>query len=411
MPTSKLPSRAAPLLSLVVAAAAHAATPTLQQPAASPDGHEVAFVTAGGIWTAPAAGGDAAPLVANLGEVLRPLYSPDGRRLAFASTKSGNADLYVLSFDTGELKRLTYDAGPDRLDAWSADGKFLYFSTGGHEVGSTSDVYRVPTDGGTPMPVVGEPYGGEFYAAPAPDGRTVAFCGGDGSAMPAQQWWRHGHAHIDCCSIWTTDGAAHPTYTRQTDDASKHLWPMWSPDGRTLYFMSDESGTENLYAQPFPTAATQPATRPAARRLTDFHDGRLLWPTISAGGKAIVFERDAGLWKLDLTTGVAGPIPIRLRGLLAASAPQRQTFARDASELAVSHDGRKVAVVVHGQVFAAPANPGPDAGPAFRVTHDRRHRVRRHLGQRRPPPGLRQHPRRGHGTSTCTTSPPRPRPG
>ncbi len=328
MPSSARPFRSlAPLTAILIAAAARAADPSvLQQPAASPDGREVAFVTAGAIWTVPAGGGDAAPLVANLGDVLRPLYSPDGRRLAFVSARAGNADLYVLSFDTGDLKRLTVDDSPDRLDAWSADGKYLYFSTGGHEVGNTPDVYRVAVDGGTPMPVVAEPYGSDFYAAPAPDGHTVAFCGG---GLASSQWWRHGHAHIDCCSIWTTDGAAKPTYTRQTDDASKHLWPMWSPDGKTLYFLSDEGGTENLYALPFATAATRPAaTLPAATRpatqLTHFRDGRLLWPTISADGRTIVFERDFGLWKVDdAPTGAAGPIadpPPRARRR--ASAPQ-----------------------------------------------------------------------------------------
>ena len=159
----------APLITLLLSAAAGAATPSvLQQPAASPDGTEVAFVTAGGIWTVPAAGGDATPLVANLGDVLRPLYSPDGRKLAFVSTKSGNGDIYVLSFDTGELKRLTYDDAPDRLDAWSPDGRFLYFSSGGREVGGTSDVYRIGVDGGTAMPIVAEPFGGYYYGAPSP---------------------------------------------------------------------------------------------------------------------------------------------------------------------------------------------------------------------------------------------------
>ena len=369
MLTLRLSRRSVPLLTLLLASVATAAVPSsLQQPAVSPDGREVAFVTAGGVWAVPVEGGDAHPLVANLGDVSRPRYSPDGRRLAFISNRTGAGDLYVLSFDTGELKRVTVDDAPDRLDAWSPDGKWLYFSTGGHEVGATSDVYRVPAEGGTPMPVVAEPYGGDFYAAPAPDGHTVAFSGG--GSMAAGQWWRHGHAHIDCCSIWTTDGRDKPTYTRLTDDGSKHLWPMWAPDGRTLYFMSDEGGTENLYALSTGSPATAVTTRPTPRRLTDFHDGRLLWPAISADGRAIVFERDFGLWKLDVPSGDVGPLPIRLRGVVAApAAPQRQTFTRDASDLAISHDGRKVAVIVHGQVFAGPTVAGDGSQPAFRVTH------------------------------------------
>ena len=52
----------------------------------------------------------------------RPLYSPDGRRLAFVSDRTGGGDIYVLTFATGELKRLTFDDGLDQLDAWSRDG-------------------------------------------------------------------------------------------------------------------------------------------------------------------------------------------------------------------------------------------------------------------------------------------------
>jgi tricorn protease len=364
MPMARLIRRTFPIAAVLLAAAARAAVPAcLQQPAVSPDGREVAFVAAGGIWTVPTAGGDARPLVANLGDVLRPRYSPDGKRIAFVSNRTGNGDLYVLTLDTGELKRVTVDESPDRLDDWSPDGRFLYYSTGGHEVGATSDIYRVAIDGGTPMPVVAEPYGGDFYAAPAPDGHTVAFCGG--GSMAAGQWWRHGHAHIDCCAIWTTgDGKA---FVRRTDDLSKHLWPMWSPDGHTLYCMSDADGNENLCAVPI----DQPTSRPTATQpLTRFHDGRLLWPTISADGSTIVFERDFGIWKLDVRSGTASPIDVRLRGVIATpAAPQRQTYTRDASELAVSHDGRKLAVVVRGQVFAAPTVPGDSPQPAFRVTH------------------------------------------
>ena len=371
----RMTRRSVPLSLLLLTAAARAAGPStvpasppvacLQQPAASPDGREVAFVTAGAIWTVPAAGGDARPLVADVGDVLRPLYSPDGRRLAFGSNKTGAGDLYVLTFDTGELKRVTVDESPDRLDAWAPDGRSLYYSTGGHEVGGTSDVYRVDVDGGTPMPVVAEPYGGDFYAAPSPDGHTVAFCGG---GLAASQWWRHGHSHIDCCAIWsTTDGHG---FVQLTTDDAKHLWPMWSPDARTLYYMADADGAENLYGRDYWNggATSAPAAPPTA--LTHFRDGRVLWPTISADGKTIVFERDFGIWKLDLTTGAVGPIAVRLRGVVAPPAvPVHLTLTRDASEMAVSHDGKKVAVVVHGQVFAGPVAAGETPAPAFRVTH------------------------------------------
>src|SRR5712691_3566467 len=108
-------------------AAAQPAPPKAQayftEPAISPDGAEIAFVSGGDIWTAPANGGEARLLVSNPANESRPLYSPDGRRLAFISTRTGNGDIYVLTLDTGDLKRITFDDSNDQLDAWSPDGK------------------------------------------------------------------------------------------------------------------------------------------------------------------------------------------------------------------------------------------------------------------------------------------------
>jgi Tol biopolymer transport system component/C-terminal processing protease CtpA/Prc len=336
--------------------------PSFAQPAVSPDGKEIAFASGGSIWTVPADGGDAHLLVTQSADVLRPLYSPDGKRLAFVSMATGNGDIYVVQLDTGALKRLTFDDANDRLDAWSADGRTIFYSTLGHNVGpGASDIYQINSKGGTPMPAVAEKYQNVFYSAPSPDGHTVAFCA---NGMAASQWWRHGHSHDDECEIWTSDGASH--FTRLTDFGAKNLWPSYSPNGRTLYFMSDRDGAENIWSLsivgPSANSADQPMPRPV--QLTHFHDGRVLWPVLSADGKTMVFERNLGIWKLDLASGKTSEVPIHLRGVVADPGVQHATLGRDISELAVSHDARKIAFVVHGQVFAAPAN----GGAAFRVT-------------------------------------------
>src|SRR5215469_15576609 len=81
----------------------------LSDPAISPDGAEIAFVAGGDIWTVPATGGEARILIAHPATESRPLYSPDGKYLAFTSTRTGNGDVYVLTLATGDLKRLTFD--------------------------------------------------------------------------------------------------------------------------------------------------------------------------------------------------------------------------------------------------------------------------------------------------------------
>src|SRR5262249_24270616 len=121
---------------------AAASQPYFTDPAISPDGSEIAFVSGGDIWTVAAGGGDAHLLVSHPATESRPIYSPDGRRLAFVSTRTGNGDIYVLTLETGDLKRLTFDDSIDLLDAWSADGRWIYFSSTSLDVG-TPDILPV----------------------------------------------------------------------------------------------------------------------------------------------------------------------------------------------------------------------------------------------------------------------------
>ena len=100
---------AAALSSTVMSSAAMAATqalPSLAEPSLSPDGSEIAFASGGDLWTAPAAGGQARLLVTDPATESRPLYSPDGKSLAFVSTRSGVANIYILTLATGEVRAL-----------------------------------------------------------------------------------------------------------------------------------------------------------------------------------------------------------------------------------------------------------------------------------------------------------------
>src|SRR3954470_20440316 len=110
------------LLFALLSLSAHAQLPSYSEPSLSPSG-DVAFVSGGDIWTVPLAGGDARLLVSNPASESRPVWSPDGTRLAFVSTRTGNGDVHVLDLAGGVTKRITFDDGQDKLDGWSRDGK------------------------------------------------------------------------------------------------------------------------------------------------------------------------------------------------------------------------------------------------------------------------------------------------
>lgn len=332
--------------------------PPLYEPAISPDHSEIAFVSGGDIWTVPATGGEARLLVAHPATESRPLYSPDGTRLAFISNRTGAGDIYVLHLRSGELKRITFDDVRSALDAWSPDGKYLYFSSSRHDIGSMSDLYRIPSDGGTPVAIAADRYNDESQAAPNPVNGSIAFLTG---SIAVTQWWRKGHAHIDETRFTLLTPAAKvgdaPGYVPLLENHAKNLWPMWSADGKRLFYMSDASGTENIWEKP---------TAGAARQITKFNDGRVLFPSISQDGKTIVFERDFHIWKLDPATGAASPVEIGVRGTPAGTAPTHLSLTTGFRDLVLSPDGKKVAFIAHGEVFAASAK---DGGNAIRLTN------------------------------------------
>jgi len=340
------------------------------EPGISPDGKEIAFVSGGDIWTVPATGGEARLLVSHPAMEQRPLYSPDGRSLAFVSTRTGNGDIYVLTLDTGDLRRVTFDDGAEMLNGWSPDSKSILFSSNSQDVSGMNDIFRIDIAGGTAMPVTSESYFSEFFGASSPDGSQLAF---SARGVGAGQWWRHGHSHLDESEIWVRGlgASARADYTQVTAPGAKALWPMWSGDGQTIFFMADRNGAENIWRVAVPRAAaaaanaSTPLTEDAARAVTGFKDGRVLWPSISKDGRTIAFERDFGIWTLDTTTGKAQPLTITRRGAPASAGVEHQRLTTGFSDLVLSPDGKKIAFAAHGDVFAASAK---DGGDAVRIT-------------------------------------------
>jgi tricorn protease len=318
---------------------------TFAEPSVSPDHSEIAFLSGGDVWSVSSRGGVARLLADTGGTAERPLFSPDGTRIAYVSTKPGDAGIEVLDLAAGRLHRITYDERPPDLDAWSADGRYLYFSSSEMTIGYPAAIRRVPTAGGTPVDVRGEPYVNQMDGMPSPDGSQLAYV-----RNGFTQWWRRGHSHIDTSSI-TVERTATRTFESVTDGSSKDRWPMWSPDGSALYYVSDRSGTDELWVR----------RDRRARQATTLGPGRIVWPTIARDGKLIAFERGMALWTYDPQSGVAHALAIEPRGLSTSLETARQTLRASFGAFDLAPDGKKLAFIAGASVFAVDAAEGGDA--------------------------------------------------
>ncbi len=338
----------------------------LRQPALDPDGRQLAFVAAGDVWLVAIHGGTAERLTAHPARHYRPRFSPDGRQLLFAAGRDGAGDLYLFDLDGGPPRQITFQDEPCYPEDWASDGEAVFFSCDIEQMGQA--IYRVSICGGTPAPIYLEPYEQLDQAAISPDGQMLAF------VNRRERWWRRGPHPFSPNAIWL--GPTRPDYQALRElagpfgerftYAGKLGWPLWSPDGQGLYVVCDCDGHENLWYIPLYDGTP--------RQITFFRDGRLLFPTIARRSGTIVCERgDGQLWQIDPTSGEAAPIPIRVRIDTKRTPVQIEHWSSGFSEVRLSPDGKKVALVARGDVFADFADKETDRelrqGPAFRITN------------------------------------------
>src|SRR5215213_9771795 len=205
----------------------------------------VAFAYAGDLWLVSREGGQARRLTSTPGAETDPYFSPDGSQIAFSATVAGNIDVYVVQIKGGDAKRLTYHPGPDRVCGWTPDGRRVVFGSG--RISAPTTYFRLWTiglDGGLPEAL---PMPRAFSGAYSPDGSRIAHEEFSTAFIPA---WHE-------ASYWRNyrGGRTHPIRVMTLADHSveKLPWtnsndtdPMWI--GNTIYFLSDRNHMVNLFA-------------------------------------------------------------------------------------------------------------------------------------------------------------------
>ena len=194
------------------------------QPAFSPDGSRIAFTSTrtgdAEIFVMDADGTDVRQVTSNPAQDLDPAFSADGSRIAFASDRDGNRELYVVGVDgTGET-RLTSSPANEEEPAFSADGSRLAFVS---DRDGNGEIYVAAADGAAPVRLTFDP-AADYQPNFAPDGSRIAFA--------SERVGGIGRIHV-----MGADGSA-PMLLSSSDTSADHD-PSFSPDGAKVAFAGD----------------------------------------------------------------------------------------------------------------------------------------------------------------------------
>lgn len=312
----------------------------------SPDGSQVLFCYKGDIYKVSVEGGTAVQLTTQNSYECSPVWSADGKQIAFSSDRHGNLDVFVMSAEGGSATRLTYNSTAEVPQAFTPDGKYVIFGANIQDPAESvmfpssrlPELYKVPVKGGRTLQILASP--AEMISL-ASDGKSFYYQDRKGY----EDEWRKHHTSSITRDIWFYD-AKTGQHTNITDHAGEDRNPVLSADGKTLYFLSERNGgSMNVYSCAAQAGATNAKDLQA---VTSFktHPVRFL---SSAKNDMFCYTFNG-----EIYTQKGGEKPKKLNITLTRDDEpviSDLTFSSGARQPVVSKDGKQIAFFVRGEVF------------------------------------------------------------
>ena len=313
----------------------------------SPDGSEIVFCYKGDIYKVSAQGGTAVQLTTQASYEANPVWSPDGEQIAFASDRNGNFDLFIMSADGGAARRLTYHSASEIPSTFTPDGKYVLFSASIQDPATSAlfptsamtELYRVPVEGGNTEQVLGTP--AEWVCF---DKAGSNFLNHDRKGFEDE--WRKHHTSSIARDIWLYDTQT-GEHTNLTNRNGEDRNPVYAPDGKSVYFLSERNGGSfNVYS--FPLNAPQ-----QVKPVTTFRTHPVRFLSVSDKG-TLCYAYDG-----ELYTQLPNSRPQKVKVELVRDDDKDIAsfrFSQGATSACVSPDGKQVAFIVRGDVFVTSTN-------------------------------------------------------
>lgn len=309
----------------------------------SPDGGQIAFTYKGDIYTVDTGGGKARQITSSRGYDTHPVWSPDGKSIAFASDREGSMDVFIVGRDGGVPRRLTSHSGNGVPVAFRDNDHVLFGAAVMPDAGDMTfpsaqfpQVYEVSTEGGRPV---------MFSSVPmedinvSPDGRSFLYHDRKGY----EDAWRKHHTSSITRDIWLCTAAVgrERRFRKITTFDGEDRTPVWAQDGKSFYYLSERDGSFNIYRSDIEgrniTRLTSHTGHPV-RFLSAAKDGTLCY---GFNGEIYTLKEGEPAKKVAVSI-VADTYDRHL---------VKQLKSSGATEISVSPEGKEVAFVMRGDVY------------------------------------------------------------
>jgi tricorn protease len=338
---------------LLPAAAAQAqdAPLWLRYPAISPDGRTIVFGYKGDLYSVPAGGGEARPLTLGESYETSPVWSHDGRSIAFASDRYGNFDVFVMPATGGEARRLTFHSAREVPSAFTADDGSVLFSAYRQElatdaqfpIGLMTQLYSVPVGGGRVAMVLPVP---AINATVDATGGKVIY----EDVKGYEDAWRKHHTSSVTRDVWVYDLAT-GAYRQLSQFAGEDRNPVFDGDGDGdgFYYLTERSGSFNVYR----SSLSDPATSVA---VTHFADNPVRFLTRANTG-VLCFGFRGEIYTMTPGSEPA-KVPIRVAADGRTAIDKVVPVADHFTEATLSPNGKEFAYVFRGEIFVTSVEGG-----------------------------------------------------
>jgi tricorn protease len=298
---------------------------------------ELAFVYGGYLWSVPREGGEARQLTTD-GHESSPIYSPDGKWIAFAGQYDGNRDVYVIPAEGGMPRRLTWHPAQDVPVAWTPDSKRVLFVSDREAYADFLRLYTVSAEGG-PAEVLPMWRGDDAWFSP--DGSRIAYV--PNFQWQGTSWKRYRGGQTTPIYVLRLSDLSFERIPRENSNDSKPVW-----FGDTVYFLSDRNGPVSLFAY---DTKSKTVKQVIENKGLDFK-------SLSAGPDVLVYEQFGGIFIYDPASGKSRKVNVSIAGDLPATRAHYEKAADKIAGYGISPSGVRAVFEAHGDIFTVPGDKG-----------------------------------------------------